>query len=643
MNGLVQCLRHSCAIWLLAGLALPTVAFAQRTQDNAVAQSQDAFGKSVGNERTGLYSGEDVRGFSPVDAGNARIEGLYFDQIDRLPQRLQESSAVHVGISALHYPFPAPTGIVDYQLTKPGDHFAANIDVEYGDYGGIRFAAEMKLPLISETLGFSGGVGGRHQIKPEGGSSNFRNFGALLAWQPYRGASVLAYYGGINSRDDEAHATLFPAGSFLPPKVPRGVFLGQQWAQRAYNVSSWGVITKLPIGGFQLNAGVFHSQRDSLQAYSDLVTGVAQDGTSSGRTIIADGNNLDQSLSGEVRLTREWTSGSVHHAAHLSVRGRAKDRLFGGTQRISLGPSSAIAADFRPAPVTNLGPENSDKVRQITYGASYGVSWDGHGSIEGSIATSSYRKNVDFADPLRADVETRDKPLLWNVSASLILTSRLAFYAGFAKGQEEALIAPDIATNRSEAPPAIRTRQIDAGLRYAITPKLSLVAGVFSVKKPYFNLDGTQRYRQLGVVDNKGIEISLAGPIASGVSLVAGTVLMDPKISGEITGHPVGSLTRRSIVNLDWRLANGTSPLSLDMALESISARTANAANTLSAPARVNVNLGARIRFPLAGAKALVRVQVQNLFNEYSWNVSSSGGFTYSGSRFATAQLLVDF
>ncbi|MDB6084691.1 MAG: tonB dependent receptor family protein, partial [Gammaproteobacteria bacterium] len=59
-------------------LASPTDA--QRAKDNAVTAASDAFGTVVGNQTVGLYSPTNARGFSPTQAENVRIEGLYFDQ-----------------------------------------------------------------------------------------------------------------------------------------------------------------------------------------------------------------------------------------------------------------------------------------------------------------------------------------------------------------------------------------------------------------------------------------------------------------------------------------------------------------------------------------------------------------------------------
>ncbi len=72
--------RCRASILTAASLALAQPALAQRVTDNAAANAEDAFGTSIGNERVGLYSGTDVRGFSPVTANNIRLEGLYFDR-----------------------------------------------------------------------------------------------------------------------------------------------------------------------------------------------------------------------------------------------------------------------------------------------------------------------------------------------------------------------------------------------------------------------------------------------------------------------------------------------------------------------------------------------------------------------------------
>ena len=63
------------------GLASSRAALAQRAEENVTTDSEDAFGRSIGNESIGIYNEGDVRGFSPIEAGNVRLEGLYFDRL----------------------------------------------------------------------------------------------------------------------------------------------------------------------------------------------------------------------------------------------------------------------------------------------------------------------------------------------------------------------------------------------------------------------------------------------------------------------------------------------------------------------------------------------------------------------------------
>ncbi|MCC6942710.1 MAG: TonB-dependent receptor, partial [Novosphingobium sp.] len=110
-------------------LAIASPAVAQRTTSNVVTASDDAFGRAVGNDKIGIYSIESVRGFNPIEAGNVRIEGLYFDQQSTPSSRLVDSSAVRVGYAAKGYPFPAPTGIADLQIEKFEGKRVISLDV----------------------------------------------------------------------------------------------------------------------------------------------------------------------------------------------------------------------------------------------------------------------------------------------------------------------------------------------------------------------------------------------------------------------------------------------------------------------------------------------------------------------------------
>jgi iron complex outermembrane receptor protein len=639
--------RFAASTALFVCAALPGAALAQRTTDNAITSSGDAFGKAVGNEKIGLYSVEDVRGFSPIEAGNARIEGLYFVQTDRPPTRAVESTTIKVGITAQGYPFPAPTGIVDYHLTLPGKESSLSFNATNAIYGP-RFASVEGKWAISDTLGVYVGGGRGRPAHNEGDGYDVFNAATSIAWRPREGALIVGFAAVGNTDNEAATPTFFTAGAALPLQIKRGKTLSQKWTDKSSHGKTAGLIVKLPFGAWRVEAGLFNSRRKVSATYADLFTGVRADGSVAGHTIIADGDNKDNSLSGEFRLIRTFTTASLRHTLTASARGRSLNRSFGGTQAIRLGPGSILAADLRAKPLITLSPNDKDTVRQMTVGLEYGLNWAGKASVDLSVSRSRYRKRVDFANAALADLRIADDPWLGSIAGTAIISKRLTAYGGYVRGLEEAVIAPDIAINRSEAPPAVRTSQWDMGLRYAITPRLTLVGGVFSVRKPYFNVDPTLRFRQLGIITNKGVELSLSGALKPGLTLVAGSLFLDPVVSGpDVTAgllgkRPVGSVTRRSIVNMDWRPQGGKSKWSFDFAFESLSARTANAANSFSAPPREALNIGARYRFSVGSAKALLRGQVQNITDDYGWVVSQSGGFTYSPRRNFSLELVVD-
>lgn len=644
--------------WLGSALALAwglvvSPAQAQSEQHNATTESSDAFGHTVGNERSGLYSQEEVRGFNPSEAGNNRMQGLYFDFAGFLPTRLTEGSTVRVGLAAQRYPFPAPSGLIDYTLEVPGaqSEFEVEIDNSGGVARGFGAQTNIKLALDGERFGVALGAGMREANRPEGGEHKFRTWAALAAFRPAPGTEFIAFSSVLYSLSNDARATYYPVLVAPPPEVERGKYLGLDWTGGDNINEAHGAMAKIALApGWRIHAGLFLSVRRQNGTFADLLQGVNPQGQAS-RVVIAEDGNRDRILSGEFRLIREWQSGRFDHTLTASLRGRAKNRLFGGGARLNLGTGPIDQPEFwpsRPPPYT-LGAKSTDRVRQLYGGLSYNLLWQGGASLDLGISKGTYSKRIDFAGPDLADLEVRDAPLLWNVAASVSLGRNVILFGGMSRGQEDAVIAPDIAINRAEAPPAIRTRQVEAGLRVQLTPDLSLVTSVFEISRPYYNLDTGLRYRELGRLTNRGLEVSLTGKLAPGLTLVGGLLLADPKISGEavasgqIGERPVGQVRRRVVANLDWRSRGGTGPLSLDLNVESFSSRVGNAANTLTAPPRTNVNLGARYRFKLAGTALTLRPQVMNLFDNYGWAVNPSGGFVYTPKRAFNVALFVNW
>src|ERR1700677_4173299 len=175
---------------LLASSTLTPVR-AQHASDDPVASATDGFGLTLGLETIGLYGPGFVRGFSPQTAGNVRIEGLYFDQQGVLSNRVVEGSTIRIGVSEIGYAFPAPTGIVDYELRHPGNGTpSATVVASAGPFQAKGLSVDGNLPLISSDLQLPIGASLQTSTQTAAGgvdpgyTSTVANVGATPQWKP---------------------------------------------------------------------------------------------------------------------------------------------------------------------------------------------------------------------------------------------------------------------------------------------------------------------------------------------------------------------------------------------------------------------------------------------------------------------------
>lgn len=636
-----------CASFTALALALanaPTAAFAQRTDDNATTSAEDAFGTSIGGEQIGIYNPNYVRGFSAAEAGNIRLDGLYIDQQGSFTDRLIGGLQMRVGLSAQSYPFPAPTGIADYGLRGPGDKALVSVGARLGPFGAAALEVDAQLP-ISDRLAVGAGLGLIADKNHTGGSADYRAAALIVRWQPVDGVSITPFWSRTGIADEENPPLLLAGGDYLPPRIERVKRLGQAWATNEGETVNAGAIGSASMGDWTLKAGVFRSILDLDRSHTQLFLDVHPDGTAD-EVVIAEPGRRSASTSGEFRLSRSFSDGPRLHTLHLSLKGRDRVRRYGGDRAIFIGNHPLDEPVAFPEPVSTFDVQTRDTVRQWTAGIAYEGRWKDVGEISLGLQKTNYRKRV--IDPGSPDIKRADDPLLFNATAAFYASPSLAFYAGYTQGLEESPVAPGVAVNRDEAPPAIRTRQIDGGVRWSITPNIRLVAGVFDVTKPFYSLDAARVFRQLGDVRHRGAEFSLSGQLAPGLTAIAGTALIDAKLSGDAVGSgligrkPLASFGRLSTVVLDYR-PTFAPDFSVDLIIESTSDRIASTDGKLVIPARAIASVGGRYRFQLGKEPATLRVQLANIGNKFGWANGSSGIYLYNFPRRLTATLTTDF
>lgn len=635
---------------LLAGLAAAALcggsAGAQdRSADNAVTQAEDAFGFSVGRETLGIYGPGSARGFSPTQAGNVRIDGLYFDPVFDLNGLLVDSTSIKVGLSAQGYPFAAPSGIVDTTLRKPQDKGGASILVN-GDSFGTKGVELTGSAPVARNLALGYGLNLATTGYPDGTNNISHSESLALRWRPAAGVEILPFAARFDDYDDEAGPFFIPAGNFQPPVPPRHHFRGPRWADFRIVAQTQGLLASAAPGKTWLvRLGLFRSTFDQLHGFTNLLVDVQPDGSAS-RLLFADPPLASRSLSGELRVTHSIADGPRLHLFHLSLRERDARSEFDGAAAIDLGPTTIYAEDdtARPARFA-FGPVSRQRVRQDTLGLAYSGRWKGRGELGLGLSRARYRKTTEL--PGLPAAVGRDDPWLYNANAAAYLSPALSIYAGYARGLEESGTAPPNAANRNAPLPAILTSQKDTGLRWAPTGKVKLVAGLFELTKPYFGFDAAQAFRQVGAIRNRGVEFSLSGPLTPRLDLVAGGVLLDARVerdaqaSGAIGRRPVGVANHNINVNLNWRTP-WLQGLTLDASVTERGRMAATTDNAQAIVARQIVNLGARYSFRLAGKDVTARIQVYNLLDQYGLVSNGPGLYRTNQPRSVNGFLAVD-
>jgi iron complex outermembrane receptor protein len=515
-------IRSGCAALgaLTLSLCALSSASAQRVDDNAATAAEDAFGTTVGNESIGLYGAYNARGFSPVQAGNVRIEGLYFDQQAQLNNRIAGGNSVRVGISAQAYPFPAPTGIADFSLRLPGDQLVTSAFVGVGAYSTVAAEVDGQVPLVKDKLsvGFGGRVG-RYDTDAKTKIVEWET-GLLARWR-MENAEVTGFWGRIEGNCCPQQPGIFTGGAFLPPPIERRHFWGQEWTRGGNYFQNYGVLARVRTwGDWTIRAGLFRSEYANYRGFGDFVTNVQPDG-SGDHTIIGLPTQQFGSYSGEIRISRAFTAGNLRHTVNAAFRGRDVKREYGGSDDFDAGTAFIGQENPLPKPTLTFGPTTQDQTRQGTAGLTYDGVWLNVGTL--SLGTQKTFYNRDIAQPNVPEVSSSARPVLYNVAASAFISSRLALYASYTKGLEESGVAPQSALNRGEAMPVNVTKQVDAGFRYVVTPDLKLIAGVFQVDKPYYNINTSNIYGALGTVRHRGIELSLSGKVGDSITLVGVT------------------------------------------------------------------------------------------------------------------------
>src|SRR5436190_18390175 len=597
------------AVWLLSAWASVGVGVAG--QDNALASAADAFGERVGIEASGLYSETEARGLDLTNSGAYRIEDAYFRLAAVLNDPVLAGVGVRVGVNAARLAYPSPSGVVNYRLREAGPTNQLRVGVGLRDFGTE--VAQVDGSFREGHFSFAGGFVSRPVMRLAGGNTGRAlDLGGVGAWEIAPNQRLRVFASLYRRRYDGAYAVLASQAA-VPPSLLTLHQYSPTWAQTAAVSSNLGALYDWRFGRTTVDAAAFHSVFDIDRTDYTLISADAA-GHASATTFRAP-NRTKRSDSVEIRLGRQWKAAGLDHVATMSLRG--------GSSHVGLTSSLAIplgAFDLRDEERPD-GPEHAwsgtrgeDTVEQITASAGYALAWRDRVQLRTAVHRTRYSKEVlSVAGAHSLGIR---ETTLYNASLMVNLTSRTAVFGSWVTGFEEAGVAPTSAINRDEVLPPAEAKQLELGVRHAMTPALTFIGALFDVSKPTngFRADGS--FGVVGEVRHRGIEGSLSGQLGARTSVVLGAVAFQPEVSGPLVDAGVVGSRAAGIsslllnANVQRQLPRGWS---VDAEVRHSGARWADTANTFKTPAVTTVGLGARSHFGLGGLPAELRLLGSNL------------------------------
>jgi len=634
----------------ISGLAfaLTTPALAQRASENAVTGADDAFGTSVGLESTGIYTENDTRGFSPLKAGNARIDGVYFDQVAVLAGRLRHETAIRVGFAAEEYPFHAPTGIVDHHFKPWPDELGASLGLTSYPYGGHILDLDLRVPLIPGHLALTGGLA--EADTRQGSGARSKSHGYTIRPILRLAGFEVAPYAAISTFTTSWPNPLIVVSDHVPEVPEQRRYLGQDWARGRSDGNNYGVHVRGRLTGrLSIRGGLFRSETLRDRNFSEIFQ-IRPDRIHASHLLISDPPQDIHSTSGEFRVAWRLGGGAWQHRLFAGYRGRDRHTDSNGSWRRDFGQVVFGELDPEPEQEHPFGEVNVGRVRQSSFMIGYLGKLDGVGVINLGLQRARYR--ADFLDAARnVTTTTRTRAWLYNATVGLPVTKSISIYAGSERGLEDSGVAPESAANRNEQLPATITTQYEAGVRWKFASG-QLAVNAFQITKAYFARVNNV-YTEVGDVRHRGIEASLSGHFGKRFTLLAGVVVMQPRVLGaavdlgHIGNRPVGTPSVFVRVDANYRtdILGGLTPTASVVYTGSRAVGSAPLADgqQLTLPAVATLDLGLRLQFKVGSIPASIRANVQNVLDTRSWKVVGDNSLLFDERRRLTVTLAADF
>jgi iron complex outermembrane receptor protein len=542
-------------------------------------------------------------------------------------------STVQIGTSALQADFPAPGGVVAFGLRRPGDTkqgFVVSTGLR--NYSSPLLQANGWRSSQDGSLSIVWGI----DLSPsvtygDGTSGHDYSIGAVPRWTRSNLTLTAIPNAETRSSDGADYGFISTAGS-LPPNLAGPKAYSPPWARHDVKSYNAGLAADIAAGPWKFRASSYLSKMieatDDFTLLRTEATLIAHATTSKSR------DQWARSISNEIGASRELAIGSSLLRLYGAARYRRSDSLSNPGETFDLGFINLHSPHY-PAdpPPSRTAPYAKTLINHASVGAGFDFRAGNVLEARAGVQRIWYDKAVVSGGNRN---KATSGPWLYDAALTMPVSDGWLAYASYTRGLEEKGTAPNNAVNRNEVLPSVVGTQIEAGVRGRLAEALTFIATLFQISKPTTGFDPSGRFGLIGNIRHRGAEFSLSGRLTGALSLTAGFVAFEPRITTELGAQrPVASVgvqpvTATISANYDFKRIAG---LSLDGRFAFNGRRPATASKAFYAPARATIDVGTRYRTQIGGVPTAFRARVQNLTNVAAWLAQSSGQLRLQSAR----------
>ena len=581
-------------------------------------------------------SATSFRGFTSATAGSDdySLNGL-FGIVPRFSPALYNIERVEVlkGPSALLNGTPpsgAVGGTANLVTKRAGDVPLAQLTTSYASRSqlgahidlGRRFGVNKEFGIRFNGVYRNGGIPIKHQQAEQ--SSAALNL-------DYRGERVRLSADLGHQADNVPNNSPLRFSDYVPTAPNASRLYSPPWAV-AKEKSNWGMIqgeADLAEGLTVYGAIGTQKVNENTVVVSPTVTGLNGDYRMASQRL----RGFSDVVSGQFGIRSELMTGPVKHA--INVNYSQIQHTIGSLSTPTVNTFSNIYNPvFAPAPYLSPVPRDPNK----TFNA--GLSSVGVAdtiSILGDrvqFTAGVRRQQIDstgFIEATGVQSGPSYDEMAWSPAYALVIKpwENVSLYANYIEALERGLRVGPTFANANEIFPPYQSKQYEAGAKVDWGRVMTTVS-VFEITRPSTMLvPGTPlpTLTQNGEQVNRGVELGAFGELTEGVRILGSAAFIDGRLTNTQGGALDGARAEgvpavRLVAGGEWDLPF-VKGLTLNGRLTWTDNQVVSAtvAQTLEIPAWTRVDIGARYTFgsPWNSQPIIVRLDVENLFNENYW------------------------